>query len=226
MCPFTDSSQLQQQQTSRSPSTTPTYRQFLTSSVRPRSTRARWQGLPKVARNLTRSFFEIGHKRCNSNDRISMSEICAQELRATFLGNHSSEATERHDNTARHYANEQRAATHQHGGHCTRYGALHPLWGATPVMGRCTRSERVHCLEIGCSAPNHKNKRGIRETTADTPAASSSCCKPPLPNSRPLHRGRILTVPMESAPAGQVAVAGAVERPESDDGNHPSKSRT
>ena len=31
---------------------------------------------------------------------------------------------------------------------------------------------------------------------------------------------------MESAPAGQVAVAGAVERPESDDGNHPSKSRT
>ena len=226
MCPFTDSSQLQQQQTSRSPSTTPTYRQFLTSSVRPRSTRARWQGLPKVARNLTRSFFEIGHKRCNSNDRISMSEICAQELRATFLGNHSSEATERHDNTARHYANEQRAATHQHGGHCTRYGALHPLWAAAPVMSRCTRSERVHCLQIGCSAPNHKNKRGIRETTADTPAASSSCCKPPLPNSRPLHRGRILTVPMESAPAGQVAVAGAVERPESDDGNHPSKSRT
>ena len=187
MCPFTDSSQLQQQQTSRSPSTTPTYRQFLTSSVRPRSTRARWQGLPKVARNLTRSFFEIGHKRCNSNDRISMSEICAQELRATFLGNHSSEATERHDNTARHYANEQRAATHQHGGHCTRYGAphplrgtapvtghhtpyeaLHPLWAAAPVMGLCTRSEGVHRLRIGCSAPNHKNKRGICETTADT----------------------------------------------------------
>lgn len=144
MCPFTDSSQLQQQQTSRSPSTTPTYRQFLTSSVRPRSTRARWQGLPKVARNLTRSFFEIGHKRCNSNDRISMSEICAQELRATFLGNHSSEATERHDNTARHYANEQRAATHQHGGHCTRYGAPHPLRGTAPVMGLCTRYGPLH----------------------------------------------------------------------------------
>jgi len=26
----------------------------------------------------------------------------------------------------------------------------------------------VHCLRIGCSAPNHKNKRGIGETTADT----------------------------------------------------------
>ena len=149
MCPFTDSSQLQQQQTSRSPSTTPTYRQFLTSSVRPRSTRARWQGLPKVARNLTRSFFEIGHKRCNSNDRISMSEICAQELRATFLGNHSSEATERHDNTARHYANEQRAATHQHGGHCTRYGAPHPLRGTAPVMGRCTRYGPLHPIRRG-----------------------------------------------------------------------------
>ena len=35
-------------------------------------------------------------------------------------------------------------------------------------MGRCTRSEGVHCLQIGCSAPNHKNKRGICETTADT----------------------------------------------------------
>ena len=39
----------------------------------------------KVARNLTRSFFAIGHKRCNFNDRISMSEICAWELRATLL---------------------------------------------------------------------------------------------------------------------------------------------
>ena len=41
----------------------------------------------KVARNLTRSFFEMGHKRCNSSDHISMSEICARELRATLLGN-------------------------------------------------------------------------------------------------------------------------------------------
>ena len=38
-----------------------------------------------------------------------------------------------------------------------------------PVTGRCTRSEGVHCLRIGCSAPNHKNKRGICETIADTP---------------------------------------------------------
>ena len=43
----------------------------------------------KVARNLTRSFFAIGHKRCNFNDRISMSEIWAWELRATLLGNRS-----------------------------------------------------------------------------------------------------------------------------------------
>ena len=89
-------------------------------------------------------------------------------MHATFLGNHAGEAAERHDNTARHYANKQRAATHQHGGHYTRYGARHPLWAAAPVMGRCTRSEGVHCLRIGCSAPKHKNKRGICETTADT----------------------------------------------------------
>ena len=117
----------------------------------------------------------------------------------------------------------------QRGGRCTRYGARHPLRGAAPVTGRDTRSEGVHCLRIGC-APNHKNKRGICETIADTPPTrrrpAPHAANPPLPNSRPLHRGRILTVPMESAPAGQVAVAGAVERPESDDGNHPSKSRT
>ena len=121
-----------------------------------------------------------------------MFKIGSGELRATFLGNHTSEATEQHDNTARHYANEQRAATHQHGGHHTRYEALHllrdtaplrgatpvtrhhtphealhPLRGAAPVTGHDTRSEEVHCLQIGC-APNHKNKRGIREMTTDT----------------------------------------------------------
>ena len=46
-------------------------------------------------------------------------------------------------------------------------GPLHPLRAAAPVTGRCTRSEGVHCLRIGCSAPNHKNKRGICETTTD-----------------------------------------------------------
>ena len=43
-------------------------------------------------------------------------------------------------------------------------GPLHPLRGATPVMGRDTRSEGVHCLRIGCSTPSHKNKRGSCET--------------------------------------------------------------
>ena len=101
-------------------------------------------------------------------------------------------------------------------GRDTRYGALHPIRrGALPTDRVRTQSQE-----------QTRNLRDDRRHAANTPAASSSCCKPPLPNSRPLHRGRILTVPMESAPAGQVAVAGAVERPESDDGNRPSKSRT
>ena len=45
-------------------------------------------------------------------------------------------------------------------GHCTRYGALHPIWGGAPVTWRCTRTEEVHCLRIGCTAPTNKNKRG------------------------------------------------------------------
>ena len=47
-----------------------------------------WGTHPKVARNLTRSFFDIAHKRCNSNDSISMFEIIARELRATLLRNY------------------------------------------------------------------------------------------------------------------------------------------
>ena len=50
-----------------------------------------WVPHPKVARNLTRSIFDIAHKRCNSNDPISMFEIIARELRATLLRNHSME---------------------------------------------------------------------------------------------------------------------------------------
>ena len=73
-------------------------------------------------------------------------------------------------------------------GRDTRYGPLHPLRGATPVTGRDTRSEEVHCLRIGCSAPNHKNKRGICETIADThkapgaraPGASAHSDQPTL----------------------------------------------
>ena len=65
---------------------------------------------------------------------------------------------------------------------------LHPLRAAAPVTGRDTRSEGVHCLRIGCSAPNHKNKRGICETTTDThkapgaraPGASAHSDQPTL----------------------------------------------
>ena len=50
-----------------------------------------WGTHSKVARNLTRSFFDVAHKRCNSNDSISMFEIIARELRATLLRNHRTE---------------------------------------------------------------------------------------------------------------------------------------
>ena len=77
-----------------------------------------------------------------------MFEIDSGELRATFLGNPPGDAScETTADTTRR--------------------PLHPLRGAAPVTGHDTRSEEVHCLQIGC-APNHKNKRGIREMTSDT----------------------------------------------------------
>ena len=159
----------------------------------------------KVARNLTRSFFEIGHKRCNFNDRISMSEICAWELRATLLGNQpdwkpTHETTYQHTRrrcdgrqrvrrarasfATRRRAKRDRQVSRADGPSDARNNAE----AAAPVTGRDTRSEEVHCLRIGCSAPNHKNKRGICETIADThkapgaraPGASAHSDQPTL----------------------------------------------
>ena len=41
----------------------------------------------------------------------------------------------------------------------------HKHGGATPDQGRYTRSEKVHCLRIGRTAPTHKNKRGADRTS-------------------------------------------------------------
>ena len=38
----------------------------------------------------------------------------------------------------------------------TRYVALHPLRRNAPVTSRCTRSEGVQCLRIGCTASHNK----------------------------------------------------------------------
>ena len=100
-----------------------------------------------------------------------MFEIHVGELRATFLRNHN---MKRHKGTMKCHKDPSRRQLKprrppqprqspqppQARGHCTRYGALHPLRGAAPVTWRCTRTEEVHCLRIGCSAPTHKNKRG------------------------------------------------------------------
>ena len=61
---------------------------------------------------------------------------------------------------------------------CTRYGALHPLRGAAPVAGRCTRSERVQCLRIGCTALAGKNACGTCNPATRKKAASTPLHEP------------------------------------------------
>ena len=43
---------------------------------------------------------------------------------------------------------------------CTRYVTMHPLRRGAPVTSRCTRSEEVQCLQIGCTASHNKPNRG------------------------------------------------------------------
>ena len=117
---------------------------------------------PKLACNSGTRTFCSARKRCNSNGAISTFEIRVGELHATFLRNHN---MRRHKGTtkcpkqkttqAQKTPTAATAATT-----ATSTGALHPLCGGAPVMWRCTRTEEVHCLRIGCSAPTYKNKRG------------------------------------------------------------------
>ena len=115
---------------------------------------------PKVARNSGTRTFYSAPKRCNSNDAISMFEIHAGELRATFLRNHN---MRRHKDPSRRQpkpGRQPKQKTPTSPTTATSTGALHPIWGGAPVTWRCTRTEEVHCLRIGCSAPTNKNKRG------------------------------------------------------------------
>ena len=106
-----------------------------------------------------------------------MFEIGSGELRATFLGNHASDTSRthhRHTPDARHYANEQRAATRQHGGHYTRYEAPHPLRGTTPLTGRYTPNGALHPLrgaapeQKGCNAYGSGAAHPATRTNADS----------------------------------------------------------
>ena len=122
---------------------------------------------PKLARNSDTRTLCSTPKRCTSNDAISTFEIRVGELRATFLRNHNMRRHKRpqaEDNPSRrqlkHRRPPQPRQPPQARGRCTRYGAVHPIWGAAPVTWRCSRTEEVHCLRIGCSAPTNKNKRG------------------------------------------------------------------
>ena len=100
-----------------------------------------------------------------------MFEIHVGKLRATFLRNHNMrrhkdpkrKTTQAEDNSSTEdpHNPDSRHNRHKHG-------------GTAPVTWRCTRTEEVHCLRIGCSAPTNKNKRGT-----DTPNHS-----PPHPSMR------------------------------------------
>ena len=96
-----------------------------------------------------------------------MFEIHVGELRATFLRNHNmrrrkdpKQKTAQARKTTQAWKTTQAQKTPTTPTTATSTGALHPLRGAAPVTWRCTRTEEVHCLRIGCSAPTYKNKRG------------------------------------------------------------------
>ena len=85
---------------------------------------------------------------------ISTFEIHVGELRATFLRNYN----------MRRHIDPKRKTTQAEDNPSTEDphnpDSRHKHRGTAPVTWRCTRTEEVHCLRIGCSAPTNKNKRG------------------------------------------------------------------
>ena len=101
---------------------------------------------------------------------------------------------------------------------CTRYVALHPLRGATPVTSRYTRyvalhpirtgalpTDRVHCLRIGCIAygsgalpTDRVHRTALEHTTEDSAAPArithgQELTKPQEPRAPPATTGHVLT---------------------------------
>ena len=105
----------------------------------------------KVAGNFPWSVFNTAHKRCNSNDAISILERFTWELHATLLGNHSArrqrtpnrrDLNPRRRLKARWCPRPEQTATPPpeatpERGRCTRYGTMHPIRGTTPDQKRC-----------------------------------------------------------------------------------------
>ena len=83
-----------------------------------------------------------------------MFEIHVGELRATFLRNHN--MRRRKDPKRKTVQAEDNSSPEDP----RNPGNHHKHGGTAPVTWRCTRTEEVHCLQIGCSAPTHKKKRG------------------------------------------------------------------
>ena len=126
-------------------------------SARRRPTQRGGRGTRYGARHPLRSATPITGHDTRYGARHPLRGTTPDQKRCTAYGSGAA-----HPITRTNAESARRRPKHQRGGRCTRYGA------AAPVTGRDTRSEGVHCLRIGCSAPNHKNKRGIREMTTDT----------------------------------------------------------
>ena len=79
-------------------------------------------------------------------------------------------------------------------GHCTRYVALHPLRRAAPVTSRCTRTEGVQCLQIGCNA--------YRSGARPPPQAHMRTCPKGRPRTRQAWLGPAATNPRQPTGPG------------------------
>ena len=81
----------------------------------------------------------------------------------------------------------------------------HKHGGTAPVTWRCTRTEEVHCLRIGCSAPSNKNKCGTGTPNHSLPHPSMRtwallAARRPRRPRRHLHSGPLRPTPTPPTP--------------------------
>ena len=123
------------------------------------------------ARNLTRSFFETAHKRCNSNDANSIFEPVGAELRATLLGNHSDISNER---------------TH-------RYGGRPASGGVTPPRNQVPQHappQAPHNVARPRPVSRPRPRRAHAAALSEAPPIRRSCPRDPRPRHGQPRGGR------------------------------------
>lgn len=127
---------------------------------------------PKVAGNSPRSVFNTAHKRCNSNDPISMFERFTWELHAKLQGAHRTTVPHSATSSARAspHSNSQRLDTHMAP---PQHARMHKTAPASSLLREGTRPGPGRGVMFHGATIVQPTRRMCPDAVSDQPAATT-----------------------------------------------------